>query len=269
MIKLIASDMDGTLLDDDKRLPENFFQMLDALLERGITFTVASGRTYTALEHLFPREYVDKISFICDNGACVVHNGKVLSCDMLSRDVFESLIKFCLQHREFSAIACGLKGVYHLDSDKEFSDDVGRYYKFHTVVDNFFDIDDEFYKLAICDVKGSAVHGKPLLDSAFGDKLNVQASGDVWMDVMPGGISKGSALKKFRERLGISRSETMAFGDYLNDAEMLKEAEWSFCMENGHEEIKKISRFIAPNNNSGGVISMIRKYVLEDSSFKL
>lgn len=105
-------------------------------------------------------------------------------------------------------------------------------------------------------------HGKPALDGIFGDKLNVQASGEVWMDVMASGINKGAALTGLRETLGIAREETMAFGDYFNDVEMLNAAGWSFCMENGHEDVKKLCRYMAESNNNGGVTKAIRKYAL-------
>lgn len=262
MIKLIASDMDGTLLDDEKRLPKDFITTLDALFERGITFAVSSGRTYSALEHLFPEDYVSRMSFICDNGACVIHRGKLVGCDLLEREVYEDLVRFCESEGGFLLVACAKNGVYHLDMGESFSEDVGRYYKFHTVVDSFLDIEDDIYKLAICDMHGTVTHGKPLLDKMFGDKLNVQASGELWMDVMAGGVSKGRALQKLQQSLGVSRSETMAFGDYFNDVDMLQAADWSFCMENGHDEVKKLCRFIAPSNNDSGVIKCIEKYVL-------
>ncbi len=262
MIKLIASDMDGTLLDDRKRLPKDFFPTLDALFERGVDFTVSSGRTYSALEHLFPEDYVRRMSFICDNGACVVHKGETVSCDLLDRAVYEELVRFCDREGGFLLVACAKNGVYHLDLGEEFYNEVGLFYKYHTTVKSFLDIEDDIYKLAVCDTRGSVTHGKPLLDAAFGDKLNVQASGVEWMDVMAGGVSKGRALRKLQQSLGVSREETMAFGDYFNDLDMLQAAEWSFCMENGHEEIKKQCRFIAPSNNDDGVIKSIKQYVL-------
>lgn len=262
MIKLIASDMDGTLLDDEKRLPSDFLTTLDALFKRDIAFAVSSGRTFSALEHLFPEDYVGKMSFICDNGACVIHKGEVVGCDLLSREIYEEIVRFCDSEGGFLLVACAKGGVYHLDMGTEFYEQVGRFYKYHTSVDSMLDIDDEFYKLAVCDMRGTLAHGKPLFDATFGDKLNVQASGEVWMDVMAGGVSKGRALQKLQQSLGVSRSETMAFGDYFNDLEMLEAADWSFCMENGHEEIKKKCRFIAPCNNEGGVTKSIRKYVL-------
>ena len=73
MIKLIASDMDGTLLNDRKELPGDFFEVFDELERRGIKFTVASGRSFDAVAHLFPEEYRTRLDFICDNGANVIH----------------------------------------------------------------------------------------------------------------------------------------------------------------------------------------------------
>lgn len=262
MIKLIASDMDGTLLDDEKRLPDDFFPVLDRLIEKKITFTVASGRTYSALEHLFPENYRDKLSFICDNGAATVLNGKFTNVFPLERDVYERLVSVCAKMGDFILVVCAQSGVYHLDLGEEFSNEVGRFYKFHTPVKDFLDVKDTVYKIAVCDKKGTLHHGKPFLEGIFGDELNVQASGEIWMDVMAGGVSKGTALRALQKTLGVTREETMAFGDYFNDADMLRSADFSFCMENGHEDVKKLCRFIAPDNNSGGVTHCIKKYAL-------
>ena len=262
MIRLIATDMDGTLLDDEKRLPKDFFPVLDGLVEKNIVFTVASGRSYTAIEHLFPEKYVGKMSYICDNGACTVLNGKIANAFPLERDIYEKVISVCAETEDFTVIVCAESGIFHLDLDEDLRKDVVRFYKFHTTTENFFDIKGEIYKLAICDKKGTLHHGKPLLEGVFGDKLNIQASGEFWMDVMAGGVSKGAALRALQKTLGVTSTETMAFGDYFNDADMLMSADYSFCMENGHEDVKKLCRFVAPDNNSGGVTKCIRKFVL-------
>lgn len=95
MIKLIASDMDGTLLNDRKELPGDFFEVFDELERRGIKFTVASGRSFDAVAHLFPEEYRTRLDFICDNGANVIHEGKQVSVTPLDRPTFEQLIRAC------------------------------------------------------------------------------------------------------------------------------------------------------------------------------
>ncbi len=264
MIKLIASDMDGTLLDDEKRLPPDFFEVLDGLAERDIVFTVASGRTYSALEHLFPGEYKDRIAYICDNGACTVLGGKVVDVTPLDGDTYRELLEACREIGDLRVVVCAENGVYHINSGDKFYSEVGRFYKKHCAVEDLFAVNEMIYKVAVCDERGTLAHGKPSLDGIFGNRLNIQVSGEVWMDVMASGVSKGSALAALQKRLGVQRTETMVFGDYFNDVEMLRLAEHSFCMENGHEDVKKMCAYIAPDNNHGGVTECIRKFALGD-----
>ncbi len=264
MIKLIATDMDGTLLNDEKQLPTDFFDVLDALFERGIHFAVASGRTYTAVEHFFPEKYKDRVSYICDNGTCIYHGGKPVNVNSLDRKTFEELLRTCEEIGDLKLVVCAEKGVFHLPDTEEFNIEVGKYYWNHKTVDSLLEDMGDIYKLAVCDMLGTMTHGKPALDKVFGERLSVLVSGQIWMDVMPGGVSKGKALASLMQLLGTTRENTMVFGDYFNDVEMLRLADWSFCMENGHEDVKRLCRFTAPDNNSGGVTDCIKRYVLNE-----
>lgn len=264
MIKLIASDMDGTLLNDKKQLPSDFYETIDKLYEKGIRFTVASGRTYNAVEHLFPESYRTKIDYICDNGAYIVHDSKVLEITPLPRPVFEEFMAAAEKIGGLRLLVCAAGGTYHLRDTDEFNAEVAKFYKNHIECDDLMSIDDTIYKIAVCDMRGAQQRGKPALDAIFGDRLNIQVSGQIWMDVMSGGVSKGSALKKLSAALGIDRSEVMAFGDYYNDLDMLQTAGVSFAMQNGHDDIKKITTHIADTNNNGGVTKAIKQYVLNE-----
>lgn len=263
MIRLIASDMDGTLLNDEKKLPPDFDEVMERLFDRNIMFAVASGRTYSAAEHLFPKEYRDRMCFICDNGACTIINGKTVNVSEIAGDVFEELLDACEGTAGLTPIVCAESGVFHQRRDEAFFNEVGVYYKDHKVVEDLREVKGAVYKLAICDEGGALVHGKTVLDARFEGRLNVLVSGVKWMDVMAAGVSKGKALKALQETLGISRDETMAFGDYFNDVDMLMAAGWSFCMENGHEDVKKLCRFTAPDNNHSGVTRCIKRYALD------
>lgn len=265
MIKLIASDLDGTLLPESKKIPRDFFDVLDEVLARKIVFAVASGRTYTAVDHLFPQMYLDKIAFICDNGACVYRGGKVVHTDALDEQTYFEFIEACEQIGGLNLVACASEGVYHLRSSDDFSDEVGRYYRNHKVIDNFRNVRDTVYKLAVCDATGAEEHGKPALDKIFKGRLNIQVSGKIWMDVMAAGVSKGTALASLQKQLGVSHDETMAFGDYFNDVEMLGMAKWSFCPKNGHEDVKKLCGFICEDCEHGGVTKAIKQYALSNA----
>lgn len=263
MIKLIATDMDGTLLDDKKNPPGDLLEVLDVLNERGIRFAVASGRTYRAVEYMFPEKYRKNICFICDNGARTVLDGKSVNVVPIEREVYLKLLSECERIGGLTPVVCAESGEFHRRNDEEFFNEVGVYYKDHKAVEDLIKVKGKIFKLAICDEDSLALtHGKIALDAVFGGSLNVLVSGVKWMDVMAGGVSKGTALKALQEKLGVTRDETMAFGDYFNDVDMLTAAEWSFCMENGHEDVKRLCKFIAPDNNHGGVTRCIKRYVL-------
>ncbi|MGN0687654.1 MAG: HAD family hydrolase [Oscillospiraceae bacterium] len=264
MIKLIASDMDGTLLDDRKQLPPDFYDTIDSLCGKGIRFTVASGRTYAAVEHLFKESYRSRIDYICDNGAYIVHDGKVLEITPLDCATFEEFVAAAERIGGLKLLVCAVGGTYHLNDSEEFNAEIAKYYKNHIPCDDLLSVRDTIFKLAVCDMQGAQQRGKPALDSIFGDRLNIQVSGPIWMDVMAAGVSKGAALKKLSEALGIDRSEVAAFGDYYNDMDMLQTAGKSFAMANGNEDIKKIATYTADTNNNGGVTKAIREYILSE-----
>ncbi len=266
MIKLIASDMDGTLLNDKKELPFDFYSIIDSLQAQGIKFVVASGRTYNAVEHLFPEEYRTRLDYICDNGAYIMHEGKPIHITPLDRATFEEFVRAAREIGGLKLLVCAAGGTYHLRDSDDFNREVAKFYKNHIECDDLLAIDDVIYKLAVCDMQGAEHHGKPALDAIFGDRLNIQVSGVIWMDVMAGGVSKGSALAKMRELLNIDRSEVMAFGDYYNDTDMLLEAGMSFAMANGNDYIKSICTHQADTNNNGGVTKAIQRYIFHEVS---
>ena len=96
----------------------------------------------------------------------------------------------------------------------------------------------------------------------YRDELQVTVSGDIWLDITAGGVNKGVAIKEIQDLLGIDFKETMVFGDYLNDLEMMESAYHSYAMENAHEDLKKVSRFIThKNNDEDGVMHQIKEVI--------
>ena len=82
-------------------------------------------------------------------------------------------------------------------------------------------------------------------------------------------INKGKALEIIQKKLNILPSETMAFGDYMNDAEMLRNSKFSFAMENAHPAVKNIAHFEAESNDNFGVVLAIEKYLQKKKDFKI
>ncbi len=87
-------------------------------------------------------------------------------------------------------------------------------------------------------------------------------SAKIWLDVMNAEASKGAAIEFLQQSLGFTHEQTMSFGDYLNDLEMLKASYHSYAMDNAHPKLKEIARFGAPSNVDAGVLTIIKQEVL-------
>lgn len=264
MIKLIATDMDGTLLDGNGKLPNNFIKILDELAQKDVKFVVASGRPYSSLKEIFkPRD--KELHYICDNGAFIVENNTVCNVDIIDRDIVKEIVKASEKIENSLMILCGINGIYQLPcSDKNIIEEISKYYLKRVVVEDLLKVEDDIFKISICDMNGSLKNSYEVLNPIFGEDLNVVVSGKVWVDIMNKGINKGMALEKIQKDLNISYEETMVFGDFYNDVEMLQKAHYSFVMENANDDMKQYGNFIAKSNHENGVIHAIKGYVLED-----
>lgn len=255
MVKLIATDLDGTMLDDSKRLPENFDEVLDGLREKHIRFAVSSGRSFCTLKTQFGR-YIDDMIFICDNGAYVYLNGKTLSVSTLPRDAVRNIVRFC-EELGLTVLLCGRDGTWHNATDPEMVEEIAGYYVNHRYLDELSAFDDDIFKVAVHEDGGIEHSALPKLMERYGDYFNVQLSGKYWVDIMNSGITKGSALHRIQNELGVGYEETMSFGDYLNDVEMLENSYYSFSMANSHLKVKKAANFSTGTNNENSVMKEI------------
>lgn len=261
LIRLIASDMDGSLLDENKQIPKEFYDIFPLLRQQGISFVVASGRSYCTLTRNFG-PVANQIHYICDNGAFVVYNDRV-TVTPIPQAQLKELVAVCDALPGIQVLLCGRGGTYHKSYTDGFNAEINSYYVNQTLVPDLTQVRDEIFKIAICDTRGPQNGVSPILRERFGDSLSMQISGQIWMDVMSRGVNKGAALKKIQETGRFSYEETMAFGDYYNDIELLKRAYYSFAMENGAADMKRHARFVARKNSEAGVVRAILAYALQ------
>ena len=262
MIKLIATDMDGTLLDENSNLPEGFFEVLEKLKERNVKFVVASGRPYFTLYENF-KPVSDDLYFICDNGSYIAEKNKEPKISAIDKEYVKEVVKVCNSISDVELVLCVTKGAYMKKFNEDLSSEIFKYYVKRIIVDDFDNIDDDIFKIAVYDPYDSKEHSYKTISTSLGDKLNVVVSGKHWVDVSNKGVNKGTALEKIQKEENISYEETMVFGDFYNDVEMLKKAYYSFVMENANEDMKQYGNFIAESNKNHGVLKAINKYVLD------
>ncbi|MFB0620598.1 Cof-type HAD-IIB family hydrolase [Streptomyces sp. AGS-58] len=254
-IRLIVTDMDGTLLDDAKRIPAGLWPMLAELRRRGVLFSPASGRQYATLARQFA-DVAEGMVFIAENGTYVVRDGVELSSDPLDRSVAPAVARTVRRlvagGADVGAVVCGKRAAYVERTDEAFLSEVRTYYAEHRIVDDVTAVDDDVIKVALFDF-GPAEHTTAPALAGFAATHQVVVSGEHWVDVMNRSAGKGTALRGLQRALGISPAQTMVFGDYLNDLEMLDAADWSFAMAGAHPEVIRRARHLAPSNNDDGV----------------
>ena len=158
-------------------------------------------------------------------------------------------------------VLCGKNKAYIEDCHPDFVKQAYTYYEKCDVVPDLMDVtDDKFLKIAVYDFRGSAINSYPVLEH-FNNSLKVVVSGSNWLDVSHRDANKGNALKLIQSYFSVMPDDCMAFGDQMNDAEMLQSVVYSYAMENASEELKRYARYIAPSNDVGGVLSVIRETI--------
>ncbi|MFT3942589.1 MAG: Cof-type HAD-IIB family hydrolase [Ancrocorticia sp.] len=257
--RLVVTDMDGTLLDAESNIPEKLWPLLRQMKERGIVFAPASGRQYFTLASLFERE-LEGMPVIAENGGFVVRDGKEISSLTLERGFVEStveLLRTLKDHgRNLGVVLAGKKAAYVERNDEAFMYEVRKYYHSHVVLADQLDFDDDIIKIAIFDFDDAESGTAPYLLHLRATHA-VVISGEHWIDVMDPRINKGTAVQALQRELGVTREQTVAFGDYLNDLEMMRESGPSFATANAHEGIIEAARFVAPSNVDEGVIQVL------------
>ncbi len=262
MIKLIAIDMDNTLLNDKKQIPAEFNALVNACKARDICVVIASGRPLYTLKEMFA-ECKDDLSFIADNGGLVEYQKQIISQDLMKKEIVEKIVSEAYELEDSCVILCGIE---HASVDKRRLMDesyIREFYKTMKVVDDLSTVHENIDKVTLY----SRTHIRSIFESYirpnYGETYECVVSDTVWADITNRHVNKGNGIRQLLKTMGIDRSEAMAFGDFDNDIEMLKAVEESYVMANAPEYMHQYGKHIAPSNNEQGVIKVIKEKVLQ------
>lgn len=261
-IRLIASDMDATLLDERGQLPPEFEQTVRALAAQGIRFVAASGRPLDTLEVMFA-SLREEMILVGDNGGAARWKGESLFVSEMPQEGWRALAKAAAQRGDI-AMLCGLDRVY---VQKQYAcyDPVFKVFYTHVeYVDDLVAVEAPADKFTIYlpEENAQQVYDE-MYGPAFGKRFSVAVAGKNWVDITNVGVNKGAALEKLGKQLGIPCSGMMAFGDTYNDAEMLQTAKYGFLMENGSVPLRAKVPFLAPSNREHGVMKILKKVLAQ------
>lgn len=239
MIRLIASDLDGTLLlNDTQDLLPGTIEMIDALRKQGREFVPASGRQYPNLKRLFAPQ--KDLYYICENGALTMKGDEILQQHLIERKLGEEIIRAVLAQEGCEVLVSGVHTSYIQPKEPWFVVHLRDVVKNDiTVVEDIFAVQEPYMKIAICQKEGIEKTEQMWRDR-FAGKVEPMISGNIWLDMMPFRANKGTGVELVQKCLGITPEETMVFGDNFNDLAMFDKAKYSFAMEKAHPEIKKV-----------------------------
>ena len=238
MIKLIASDMDGTLLlHGAQSLNPEVYTLVRALKDKGIHFVAASGRQLASLKSLFA-PIVNEISYIAENGAVCVYNNEEIYSSTMEKDLAARIIQGIKEHPVCEPVVSSTKTCYIKNGNEDLFDYVKSVLKNDTsLFEVYEDICEPIVKIAAY-APTNFLETAAFFKESFSKEVNVITAGNEWVDFMPYGTNKGHALQLLLDQLGILPEEVMVFGDQENDVEMLRLAGISYAMSTAYPHVK-------------------------------
>lgn len=259
--KLVALDMDGTLLITGEDIPGSFWPVLTQARERGMIIAPASGRQLATLRDMFARDEPD--TFIAENGAVVWHEGEIVSTTPMPEAPVRSLID-ALSAAPFTAYAvvCAPKVCFTRDDlPPEIVDEIRNYYHSREERASLADAPlHDTVKIALY-VQGDAETEALDWVKEQVPQLRVLLSGKHWIDVMDPAADKGRALTALAAELSIPAADTAAIGDYLNDLGMLQAAGHAVAMGNAHADVKAVADEVCGTVAEEGAVATLREWL--------
>ncbi|WP_049509260.1 HAD family hydrolase [Streptococcus pseudopneumoniae] len=271
-IKIVATDMDGTLLDPRGQLDlPRLEKILDKLDHRGVRFVIATGNEVHRMRQLLGH-LAERVVLVVANGARIFENNELLQAQtwddaMVDRALGHFKGRECQDQFVVTAMNGGFvkKGTVFTELDKFMTPEmIEKLYQRMQFVDEF---DSKLFGGVL---KMSMVVGEERSDSVlqeindlFDGHVRAVSSGYGCIDILQDGIHKAWGLEELLKRWNLKPEQIIAFGDSENDIEMLELAGISYAMENAEDRVKEIATEVAPANSQAGVYQVLENWLEE------
>lgn len=265
-IRLIVADLDGTLLNSDHVVTPFTEQAIRAAQARGVLFTVATGKTFPSTVALI-EQFRIAIPLICGNGTQVfAPDGTLLFADPIPLDYALEAIELA-QRRGFTPVVYTEMGLVSTVHDDNVAELVAHHEPVPVLVRDLTEALREQYrpfKMVLMHQDHDAVNRfADELHRAFDGRAQIVRSGlRSVVEVMPAGVTKGTALRHILDYLGLEPQQTMCFGDNCNDLDMIRRAGIGVAMAHAPEEVRQAADYVTGTNDEDGVGHAIWRFVL-------
>jgi Cof subfamily protein (haloacid dehalogenase superfamily) len=265
-IRLIVADLDGTLLNSNHEVPPFTEKAIRAAQERGVLFTVATGKTFPSTVALIERFGIT-IPVICGNGTQVfAPDGTLLYADPIPLDYALEAVELA-QQRGFLPVVYTERGLLTTVHDDNVAELVAHHEPIPVLTDDLNRALREQYrpfKMILMSQDHEAVNRfAEELRATFDGRAQIVRSGLLSVvEVMPAGVTKGTALLHILDYLGLEPQQTMCFGDNCNDLDMIQRAGLGVAMAHAPEEVRQAADYVTGTNDEDGVGHAIWRFVL-------
>jgi Cof subfamily protein (haloacid dehalogenase superfamily) len=256
MYKIVALDLDGTILDNDHLISENSRKIIQRLTRQKVDFVLASGRPFHSMLP-YAEELQIKLPLIAINGALVkgIVNENHYQTTFIPRELAAQVINFGREHQSCLTIY-GEKEIYTFDKAS-----ARRQLELEKIqVEVVAEFMPEIKVLKIIFYAPPEVNREmgQIMRRLFGNQLYITQSDGIYLEIMNHSVSKGNALQHLLSELEISRDEVVAFGNGLNDLSLFSVAGFAVAMGNSPDEVKKRADFVTKSNAEDGVVDALQ-----------
>ncbi|MBO4107268.1 sugar-phosphatase [Streptococcus suis] len=266
-IKLVAVDIDGTLLNSQHQITPDVKQAIQEAKEAGVKIVIATGRPISGVHHILEELQLNQAGdfVITFNGSLVqdAHTGEDLVKNTLSYQDYLDLVHLS-NTLSLPMHASTKEGLFTANRN------IGKYTVYESTLVNapiFYRTpeemtDKEIIKVMMVDEPERLDRALETIPAAFFDRFTIAKSAPFYLEFTPKQANKGLAIIALAQTLGLTMDQTMAIGDQENDRPMLEVVGHPVVMENGSDSVKAIAKTITKSNDEHGVAHAIREWVL-------
>lgn len=258
LIRLIASDMDGTLLDEHSEVPSETYDLILALREKGVHFAASSGRRFDRLCQFFA-PVRDKMDFVAANGAQVYVDGELVDREVFSHLGIRRLAKTVGKFESLHMALFDDEKSFLLDDEDKFVREIDKDLPNAERIWYLPGPDVSILKISIYCEDGHVMDYAYALSRELGDEFLFAPSGTHWIDALQRGVNKATGIEQVMAHHGITRDEVMAFGDSMNDYEIIRFVGTGCAMANGRPALKAVANRVIGYNYDQAVQGEMRK----------
>lgn len=261
--KLIALDVDGTLLTDDQKLTENTCQSIREANNAGARIVLCTGRSPVNAIPVFRKLGLEGV-LITQNGAVIVETTGPELVHQYTFNITDAapIVEYC-RESSLHFDTCTALDIYTERMDDRATAMYEKYALFPTSVEDVLTLEHPVVKFTLFGSRAQMDQAERVLTKTdMPANIQLLRSDDECIDVVAAGVSKGTALKRLAAHWNIHPSEIIAMGNYFNDVEMLRFAGLGIAMDNAPELVKLAADAVTLSNNEEGVHEAIMRHVL-------